>query len=317
MHLAHTIEESWSLPHLHNWHIHTFSLASHVGYIRGLVRQGGHRACGLSLMRKLFILLLISLVGVGCSEYNKALKSKDLRVKLAAAEKYYAQEKFEKSVVLLEELLVLTRGTMESERVSYLHAMSWFGMKDFTLSGYYLENFAKTFTNSEHAEDCYFKSAYCNYKNSPEFELDQGETQAAIDKLQLFLVKYPETTLRDSSNHLMDRLQVKLEEKDWHAAAQYMRTRNYQAASKSMTEFLRRWPNSKYREQGYFSTLEADHQLAMNSVAKKKKERLTDAIRSYHNFADAFSEGDKRQAADRLFEELTNELNRLQTAATP
>lgn len=268
-------------------------------------------------MRNLFTLLLAALLVSGCSEYNKALKSKDLRVKLAAAEKYYAQEKYEKSVVLLEELLVLTRGTLESERVSYLHAMSWFGMKDYTLSGYYLENFAKTFTNSEHAEDCSFKSAICSYKNSPEFELDQGETQAAIDKLQLFLVRFPETALRDSSNHLMDRLMIKLEEKDWHAAVQYMRTRKYQAASKSMTEFLRKWPNSKYREEGYFGVLEADHQLAMNSVPSKKKQRLTDAIRSYHNFADAFSEGDKRRAADRLHEELTNELNRFETATAP
>lgn len=309
---VHTILRKRSLPHLHICRIPTFTLLSSAGYIRGPFTRPR-----FPLMRNLFLFLLIALVGAGCSEYNKALKSKDLRVKLAAAEKYYAQEKFEKSVVLLEELLVLTRGTMESERVSYLHAMSWFGMKDYTLSGYYLENFAKTFTNSEHAEDCYFKSAICNYKNSPEYELDQGETQAAIDKLQLFLIKYPETTLRDSSNKLMDRLMVKLEEKDWHAAAQYMRTQKYQAASKSMTEFLRKWPNSKYREEGYFSVLQADRELAMNSVTRKKKERLADAIRSYHNFADAFSEGDRRKDADRLFQELTNELNRLETATAP
>jgi outer membrane protein assembly factor BamD len=268
-------------------------------------------------MRKPLLLLLVTLLGLGCSEYNRALKSKDHRVKLAAAEKYYDQGKCEKSVVLLEELLILTRGTMESERVSYLHAMSWFCMGDYTMAGYYLENFAKTFANSENAEDAYFKSAYCNYRNSPEFELDQGETQMAIDKLQLFLVRFPETSLRDSSNHLMDRLRIKLEEKDWAAAEQYMRTRKYLAASRTMTEFLRKWPNSKYREEGYFSVLQADHQLAFNSVSRRKKERLTDAIRSYHNFADAFSEGDMREAADRLYEELMNEMKRFEPAIAP
>ena len=147
--------------------------------------------------------------------------------------------------------------------------------------------------------------------------MDQGETQMAIDKLQLFLVRYPETSLRDSSNHLMDRLRIKLEEKDWAAAQQYMRTRKYLAASRTMTEFLRKWPNSKYREEGYFSVLQADHQLAFNSVSRRKKERLTDAIRSYHNFADAFSEGDMREAADRLYEELMNEMKRFEPAIAP
>lgn len=263
-------------------------------------------------------LVVVMTLGVAsCGEYNKAMKSTDTRVKLAAAEKYFEQGKHEKSIVLLEELLFITRGTMESERVSYLHAMSWFYQKDYTMAGYYLENFAKTFPNSPHAEDCAFKSAYCNYRNSPVYELDQGETQAAMDKLQLFLVRYPDTELRDSSNALMDKLRVKLEEKEWAAAKQYMHTRNYLAASKSGAEFIRKWPNSKYREEGYFMVLEASHALAMNSVSRRKKDRLNDAIRAYHTFADAFSEGDRRQQANRLHEQLTEELQRLESASAP
>jgi hypothetical protein len=48
-----------------------------------------------------------------CSEYNKALKSTDAKYKMQVAEKYMAKESWDRAIPLLEELIVLTRGTAE------------------------------------------------------------------------------------------------------------------------------------------------------------------------------------------------------------
>jgi outer membrane protein assembly factor BamD len=80
----------------------------------------------------------------------------------------------------------------------------------------------------------------------------------------------------------------KLEVKDFHAAKQYYHMRNYQAARVAFKNFNREWPNSKYREDAMYFILKSDYDLAMNSVESKKLERLNEAIKSYHNFADAF-----------------------------
>lgn len=259
-------------------------------------------------MRPAYILLLAVVLLASCSEFNKALKSTDAAYKMEVAEKYYAKEKWDRAIPLLEELIMIKRGTAESERVNYMHAKSFFQMKDYTMSGYYLSNFTHTFPTSQYTEECAFLSAYCFYKNSPNYELDQADTRSAIDQLQLFMVRYPTTTLKDSCNSLIDALRSKLEVKAYHAADQYYRMRNYQAAGVAFKDFVRVWPNSKYREDAMMTILKADTELAMNSIESRRAERLKEAIRSYRNFADAYPQSAILDDAEKLHKRLTEAL---------
>ncbi len=84
-----------------------------------------------------------------------------------------ARNSYEKALPLLEELRALTRGDTTYERVSYMYAKSYFGIKDYILGGYYLEDFTRTFPASQYAEECAFLTALCYYPNRPEHELDQ------------------------------------------------------------------------------------------------------------------------------------------------
>ncbi|MCW5898243.1 MAG: outer membrane protein assembly factor BamD [Flavobacteriales bacterium] len=264
-------------------------------------------------------LLLLPLVGLlaSCSDFNKALKSTDLDYKVQMAEKYFDAASYDRAIPLLEELIVLTRGTARSERMNYLHAKAYFNMKDYTLAAYYLANFTRTFPKSAMAEECAFLSAYCFYKNSPNYALDQTDTRNAIEQLQLFMVRYPATNLKDSCNTLIDGLRGKLEFKGWQGAMQYYRMRHFQAAGVAFRGFLRDWPNSRFREQALILTLRADHNLALNSVEAKKAERIQEAIRSYHNFADAFPQSRQMADADRLFKELIAAQGTAATSPSP
>ena len=253
----------------------------------------------------------------GCSDFNHALKSDSLEYKVEVAEKFYGKGDYDRALPLLEELAALTRGTARSERINYMHAKTMYGMKDYILGGYYLDHFAKTFPTSQYAEECTFLSAMCYYKNSPEWELDQADTEAAIDQLQLFLAYYPETDLKDSCNTLIDGLRSKLEVKDYAAAKQYFTLRNYESARAALTNFVRKWPNSIYREDALFTVLESDHDLAMNSVDVKKAQRIDEGIRSFNNFADAFPESLRMSEARRLNDDLTTLLDRLNNAPKP
>lgn len=271
----------------------------------------------------------------GCSDLNKALKTDKVEVKLATASKYFglgeqfgqpgadrkarrrSRSSYEKSLPLLEELRALTRGDTTYERVSYMYAKSYFGIKDYVLGGYYLEDFTKTFPASRYAEECAFLSALCYFRESPEHELDQQATNTAIDQLQLFMVRYPSTMLKDSCNTLMDKLRGKLEEKDHNNAMLYVRTRNYEAAGVALRNFLRKWPNSRYREEVMFNILLTDHDLAVNSVEQKKKARVQEGLRSFDTFADAYPESRSINDAQRLRQELIDLLERLNRTTQP
>ncbi len=264
----------------------------------------------------LFTLAIALLLG-SCSEFSKAVKSTDVQYKYRMAMQYMEKPDYDRAMPLLEELLSLTRGDTLYESVSYNYAKGYFGMKDYIMASYYLGNFAKTFRNSQYAEECSFLAAYCHYKESPEYELDQRDTHAAIDKLELFMVRYPETTLKDSCNSLIDELRLKLEKKDYAAAQQYLRTRYYGSASDAFKGFLRTWPNSIYREEALFSIFEADHDLATHSVESKKAERIEDGIRSFNTFADAFPQSTRLPQARALLRDLTSQQKRSQRISTP
>ncbi|MEO8734558.1 MAG: outer membrane protein assembly factor BamD [Flavobacteriales bacterium] len=253
----------------------------------------------------LFFALLAAFVLASCSEFNKVVKSTDVQYKYKMAVQYYEKPDYDRAMPLFEELLSLTRGDTLFEPVSYYYAMGNFGQKDYILASYYLENFAKTFRNSPHAEECSFLAAYCHYLESPEYELDQADTQTAIDKLELFMVRFPDTSLKDSSNVLIDELRSKLEMKDYMAAKQYLRTRFYSSASDAFKGFLHKWPNSAHREDVLFSVFVADHDLALNSVDYKRDARNEDGIRSFNTFADAFPQSPLLPQARAMLRDLT------------
>ena len=254
----------------------------------------------------------------GCGKFNRALKSTDLDLKLRTAQEFHDKGQFEKALPLLEELVSLTRGSSMSERVNYLHAKSYFGLKDYTMSGYYLNNFTRTFPTSQFAEECAFLTAYCHYKNSPSYELDQTDTRSAIDALQLFLIRYPTSALKDSCNTLIDVLRDKLEVKDFEGLKQYHKLRNYQAAGVAADQFLRTWPNSRFREQAMFLAAESAVLLADNSIESKREERLRAAIKSCDTFADAFPQAERTPDVKRMADACRTKLNASpQSAPTP
>lgn len=287
-------------------------------------------------MRPLFFFLGLAVLLASCSDYQRTMKSTNIEQKFAFCDSLFhmaekgnlpnaarkdhrrAEGACAKALPLLEELVQLTRGSNLSERVYYYHAKCQFWMQDYTLASYYLSNFTKTFPTSEFAEECDFLSAFCYFKNSPNFELDQTDTKAAIQDLQLFLVHYPRTSLRDSANTLIDRLRGKLELKDLNNSRQYYRLRNYQGTITAFNDFLRTWPNSEFREEALYTVMKASYELAMNSVESKRKQRLADAMRAVRTFADAFPESTDRREADRLNQLLTDALARYdQPPATP
>lgn len=269
-------------------------------------------------MRKipLYALLAILLLA-SCSEFGKAVKSTDVKYKYRMAVQYFEKPDYDRAMPLLEELLSLTRGDTLFEPVSYYYAKGYFGMKDYIMASYYLGNFSKTFRNSPRAEECDFLAAYCHYKESPEYELDQRDTRTAIEKLELFMVRYPESALQDSCISLVGQLRLKLEKKDFAGAKQYLRLRYYQSASEALRSFLRTWPNSIYREEALFSILEADHDLAVNSVEAKKAERTEAGIRSFNTFADAFPNSARMPQARAMLRDLNAPQKRPHSQETP
>jgi outer membrane protein assembly factor BamD len=259
-----------------------------------------------------FVIVIIAIFSVSCSEYQKLLKSSDMDAKYIAAVKYYEDEKYDRAMALFEELIPLFRGTDRAEEVYYSYCYCNYQLNLLYASSYHFKKFSVTYPLSKHAEETLFMHAYSKYLLSPTPTLDATETIGGIDALQLFINTYPQAELVDSSNTLMDKLRSKLEEKSYFNSKQYYKIFEFKSAIIAMSNTLLDFPETRYREELTFLTLKSHYLLAENSIKKKKMERIDNTIEAYYTFVDAYKDSEYIKEAQNIFtkvSEMRNDFN--------
>ena len=251
----------------------------------------------------LFIFLLTLLITTSCSKYQRLLKSSDYKLKYEAGVKYYEEEEFYKAKTLFEELIPILRGTDKAEQIYYYYAYCHYNLGEHVLAGYYFNKFAYTFPNSKHVEETKYMSAYCQFLNSPEPELDQKYTYMALNEFQIFINKYPESSYKEKCNEYMARLRKKLETKAFISSKLYYNLSNYKAAVVVIDNTLNQYPDSDYREELMFLAVKSNFKLAENSIIKKKKERYQGTVDSYYEFIDEFPKSKHTKEVQRFYEQ--------------
>ena len=269
-------------------------------------------------MKNIFWAPLLFLV-LSCGDYQKIVKSTDYEFKLKKAREYYDNKEYGRSSQLYQELVNIYRGTSRADQIYYYLAKSFYGEKDFVLTSHYFRLLLKEFPRSPFNEEAQYLIGYCYYLDSPNARLDQKTSQDAIDALQLFINMFPGSSRVSDANKLIDELREKLVYKSYLSGRLYYDLADYRAAVISLTNCIKEFPDSKYREELMFYLLKAKYLLGENSIDEKKRERLNNALDEYFTFTDEFPQSRFRKDADRFFastKKLMNlsveEINKLQ-----
>jgi outer membrane protein assembly factor BamD len=229
-----------------------------------------------------FLLIVLILTGVSCSRYEKLQKEGAPQARLEAANKYFKEGNYFKALQLFDQLIVELRGMPQFEDAYYKYCWCNYQQEQYLTAAYYFKNLTKTLPNSKYAEEALYMSAYCQYIESAEAELDQTSTKDALNEFQLFVNKYPKSERVAQCNDLMDKLWFKLETKDFNSAMLYFKIEEYKAAVVCFNNLLKDYPATKYKEQALFYTLKSEYYYALGSVDAKKKERFQDAAKAYN-----------------------------------
>lgn len=260
---------------------------------------------------KLIILSTLTTFLFSCSEYQKALKSSDYNFKYEKALEYYANEDYYRAQSLFDELVSLYKGTDKAETVLYCYANCHYQQKDYILGAYYFENFAKTYPYSDSTEQAAFTAAYCYYLNSPRSSLDQQDTYKAINAMQLFINKYPDSKFTADANDIIEKLRFKLEQKSYDNSKLYFKLGDYHAASISLKNSIKDFPDSQYREEILYLIVKSNFLLAENSVKDKKGERYQETISEYYSFIDEYPESEYLKEIEKMYTKSVNQIKKL------
>jgi outer membrane protein assembly factor BamD len=248
------------------------------------------------------IFLILALIATSCGEYEKLLKSTDYELKKQKVFDYYDDGKYMKSIELLSQILPRFRATDEAEQLNWINAQAHFRIRDYMMAGQYYQNFADTYPGSNNSEEASYLAALCDYYQSPRPELDQANTRKAIESFTIFMQRYPASTRIEDCKSRVLELQEKLVEKSYLSARLYYDLKEYRAATVSLANSLKEYPDTKYREELMFLKLDALYLYALNSIPERKVERYQTTLDEYYSFIEEFPQSKYSRDVARIFE---------------
>ena len=259
-------------------------------------------------MNKFLSVILLVFVLTSCSSYQKALKSEDVAVKYAEAEKMYEKGKYSKAIRLFEQMATTFRGKPQAEKMYYMFSQSYYKTKQYYLAGYQFESFVSGYPKSEKIEEAAYLGAKSYSMLSPVYSIDQTDTFKAIDKLQAFIDRFPDSQYLAEANVTIKALREKIEKKVFENAKQYNKIADYKSALIALDNFISDYPGTPYKEEALYYKLDSAYKLAVNSVPSKMEERLNNAKTAYSSLVKFNASTDYKGKADDMLAKIETDL---------
>ncbi|HYC84263.1 MAG TPA: outer membrane protein assembly factor BamD [Chryseosolibacter sp.] len=268
-------------------------------------------------MRKVTFLLACLTIVLGqfsCSNFRKIEKSEDWRIKYEAALNYYEKKDYYRASVLFEQILPIVRGLPEGEKVQFYLAYCQYYDRLYMLASEQFKTFSETYGRSPFAEEARYMYAYSLYRSSPNPSLDQTASIDAMIAMQEFINRYATSKFRDQAIEVITESQRKLEKKGFENAYQYYKMRYYKAAVVALTNFTQNFPDSKYNEEAYYLIIDAQYELAQQSVLSKQSERYKEVVEYYKTFLDRYPQSQYLKDAEKLYADSLDKINSLKNS---
>ena len=239
-------------------------------------------------MRFSFFSFLLLILLINSCKFQQVLKKGDVDQKYELAMKLYNSKDYSRALQLFDPLMGITKATDKSQKLYYCYAYSYYYQRDYTLASYYFKRYSSNFPNTKEAEECTYMSAYCNFLNAAEYQLDQSSSYDAIKELQLFTNMYPTSTRVGECNDLIDKIRTKLEYKDYKIAKMYYKMSDFVAALTCFNNVLKDYTDSPHKEEIQYMIVKSCYKYAKESIESKKKERYQKMLASANELLSSF-----------------------------
>jgi outer membrane protein assembly factor BamD len=164
----------------------------------------------------------------------------------------------------------------------------------------------EAFPNSPKSDEMDYMRAFCFYKQSPKYQLDQTNTTKAMGFMQAFIAQHPNSDKVKEATDIIEKCRAKLEEKDFEAAKLYYNLREtnpayLRAASITFNILMNNYPDSQFSDEYKLYIIKADYLYATKSFELKKKERFAQVVTDCNDFNDRFPDSKlKKEVQDYL-----------------
>ena len=216
--------------------------------------------------------LLITFLLVGCGSSSR-LKYDTPKEAFDQGKTLYDDGKYARAAEYFQGVFDFGR-THEYAADSRLYlARSYYNSRQFLLAANEYQRFVQIYRNDERVVEADFEYAKTFYERSPQYQLDQTDTEAAVRQMQRFVDKYPNSDKVEEANGVIVELRQKLAFKQFQSAKLYERRDLYEAAAVSFMEVFDSYPESEWADDALLAASKNYIIFADNSIENKKTER--------------------------------------------
>lgn len=262
---------------------------------------------------QVLILLFAALITFGCkSEFETIRTSGDASLWLKKANEYYDAEEYQRAQTLYELTIAPYRGKAEAEQIAYRYAYTYYYTGQYVLASYYFKNFATTYGGSTLKEEADFMTAYSNYQLSPVYRLDQSYSVKAIEGLEEFANRYPNSERLGEANNLIDEMRAKMEQKDFESAKLYVDLSRYESAQQSFQNVLKDYPETQRAEEIRYLMATSQYEYARQSYITRQVERYEKAAELANTFLKRYTSSEYRTEVETVLKKSQEKLKELE-----
>lgn len=265
-------------------------------------------------MKKLFFISTICVAlffGSCASEFNAVYKSTDSNYRYEYAKECFFKGKYTRAITLLNDLIVVQKGTENAQESLYMLAMAQYKSGDYESAAQAFKRYVQSYPKGKYAELASYYVGESLYMCTPEPRLDQSQTVSAIASFQEFLDLFPDAKLKNSAQNRLFELQDKLVKKELYSAQLYYDLgpyfgnctsggNNYEACIITAENALKDYPYSSLREKFAVLVMKSKFELAEQSVEEKRLERYQDAEDECYGFINEYPDSKQRALAEKF-----------------
>lgn len=239
-------------------------------------------------MKKLLSFILIIFILSGCKDSQWVMKQTDKNVKYTYLQKFYKQGKYSECFPIIESMLPSYKGTDTAEQLYFMLAECYFFSKEYSVAAYHYKTYRDLYPRSYKSEVALFKTAESYKSQIPRVDLEQTDTEKAIEYYNKFIAEYPKSAMSELAYEHIKELKRVLELKALNAANLYYKTGNYRAAAVTFKNVLSQYPNIKEYEELLYKVSLSYYQFAEESILTKQSDRYETALNEGNLFLNRF-----------------------------
>ena len=204
--------------------------------------------------------------------------------------KYYNNRQWLSAAGLFQELYPLSLGTPRADTILFLFAESYFQNGDYSMAALHFRDYVRRYPNSDRTEDAFFRCIQAVYKTCPDYNLDQSNTQYAIEQIKAFLQTYPDNKHVEECNLMLDDLRLKLARKD--------------------LEVMKLYYNTPLMPEAIYYLVLNNYEYARRSTERKKPERLKACLEACQKMSLHYPDSKYAKETEKIAQDVTKQLEK-------